>query len=163
MSGETKDLTIVQSWEEITLVARTNPDTDDHLSKDKLVELENLVQHYKKVKSSSKHQQNVREVPAQIISKEWEDPPPIISKEWRELENESKFKNLLMRKLQLSHHNTRSSQLKLCLLSFAIFPKNSIIKKRSLIYWWIGQGLVSQRGDKTAEQVGEEIYNVLLK
>lgn len=152
MSGDTKDLTKVLSCEEITQAVHTNLDTNVNLSEDKLVKLENLVQNCGKVKSSSKHRQNLREV-----------PPPIISNKWFELDTESKFKNPLLRNLQLSHHDKRSSQLKLCLLSFAIFPESSIIKKRSLIYWWIGQGLVSQSRDKMAEQVGEEVYDELLK
>ncbi|KAI6670284.1 hypothetical protein NL676_005169 [Syzygium grande] len=152
MPGDTKDLTKVLSWEEITQAIHTNLDTNVNLSEDKLVELENLVQNCRKVKSSSKHRQNLREV-----------PPPIISNKWLELDTESKFKNPLLRNLQLSHHDKRSSQLKLCLLSFAIFPESSIIKKRSLIYWWIGQGLVSQSKDKMAEQVGDEVYDELLK
>ncbi|KAF8009958.1 hypothetical protein BT93_J0821 [Corymbia citriodora subsp. variegata] len=68
-----------------------------------------------------------------------------------------------MKNLQLSYHNIGSLQLKLCFLSFALFPGDSIIKKRSLIYWWIGEGFVSNRGDKTAEQVGEELYDKLIK
>lgn len=68
-----------------------------------------------------------------------------------------------MKNLQLCYHNIESPQLKLCLLSFVIFPENSIIKKRTLIYWWIGEGLVSQRGGETAEQVGEEVYDKLRK
>ncbi|KAF8019792.1 hypothetical protein BT93_G0471 [Corymbia citriodora subsp. variegata] len=149
-SGDMKDLTKVQYWEEIAQAIRTNLETDVNLSEDKLVKLEDFVKDCRKEKLSLKHRQNQREV-----------PPPIISREWRELDDESK--NLLMRKLQISQRNTWSSQLNLCLLSFAIFPENLIIKKRSLIYWWIGQDLVLQRGPKTAEQVGEEVYNELQK
>ena len=32
--------------------------------------------------------------------------------------------------------------LKLCLLSFAILPANVVLKKRLLIDWWVGEGLV---------------------
>ncbi|KAF8020155.1 hypothetical protein BT93_G0763 [Corymbia citriodora subsp. variegata] len=147
-SDDTKDKTKVQSWEEIMQAIRNI--LDINMSEDKLVELEDLVQKYREVKSSSKHQLNQRKV-----------PPPIFSGQWRERAKESK--NLLIRKLQLNQSNTWNFQLKLCLLSFTIFPENSIIKKRSLIYWWIGQGLVLQRGGKMAEQVGEEVYNELLK
>ncbi|KAK3409061.1 hypothetical protein EUGRSUZ_J01170 [Eucalyptus grandis] len=136
MSGDTKD-----TWEEIMQAICNN--LDNNLSEDKLDKLEALVKRYRMVKSSSKHRQNHREVPL-----------PIISGEWRERAEESK--KLLTTKLQPSESN-------LCLLSLAIFPENSIIKKRSLIYWWIGQDLVSQRGQKTAEQVGEEVYNELLQ
>ncbi|KAL3719095.1 hypothetical protein ACJRO7_004098 [Eucalyptus globulus] len=115
MSGDTKDKTEVQSWEEIVQAIQNIMDTN--LSEDKLVTLKNL---------------NQRKV-----------PPPIISVEWREWAEESK--KLLTKKLQPSESN-------LCLLSLAIFPENSIIKKRILIL-----------GEKTAEQVGEEVYNELLQ
>ncbi|KAL3719079.1 hypothetical protein ACJRO7_004082 [Eucalyptus globulus] len=36
-------------------------------------------------------------------------------------------------------------------------------KKISLIYWWIGESLVSERQDKTAKQVGKEVYEKLIK
>ncbi|KAL3719083.1 hypothetical protein ACJRO7_004086 [Eucalyptus globulus] len=141
VSGDTKGKTRVQSWEEIVQAIQNIMDTN--LSEDKLVTLEFLVQHYRKVNSFLRHRENQRKV-----------PPPIISAEWREWAEESK--KLLTTKLQPSETN-------LCLLSLAIFPENSIIKKRSLIYWWIGQDLVSQKEDKTAEQVGEEVYNELLQ
>ncbi|KAL5700152.1 hypothetical protein ACHQM5_025635 [Ranunculus cassubicifolius] len=50
---------------------------------------------------------------------------------------------------------------KLCLLCFSVFPKNSVIKKRPLIYWWIGEGILSPTQDKTAEQMGEEFLEDL--
>ncbi|KAL7211957.1 hypothetical protein ACSBR2_014755 [Camellia fascicularis] len=33
-------------------------------------------------------------------------------------------------------------ELKLCLLSFSVFPENVEIKKRVMLYWWIGEGFV---------------------
>lgn len=33
-------------------------------------------------------------------------------------------------------------ELKMCLLSFSIFPENAQIKKRVMLYWWIGEGFV---------------------
>ncbi|XP_018719365.2 disease resistance RPP13-like protein 4 [Eucalyptus grandis] len=148
MSGDSKDKTKVQSWEEIVQAIRNDMNT--HPSEDKLVSLEDLVRDYKKVKSSPKHRQNQRKV-----------PPPIFSRDWREHDEESK--NLPVRILQLTERIAWDSPLQRCLLSFAIFPENSIIKKRSLIYWWIGQELIFQKEDRTAEQEGEDIYNELLK
>ncbi|KAL3719081.1 hypothetical protein ACJRO7_004084 [Eucalyptus globulus] len=118
MSGDMKDKTEVQSWEEIVQAIQNIMDTN--LSEDKLVMLENLVQHYRKVKSFLQHRENQRK--------------------WAE-----ESKKLLTTKLQPSESN-------LCLLSLVIFPENSIIKKR-----------ISQRGEKMAEQVGEEVYNELLQ
>ncbi|KAK3409060.1 hypothetical protein EUGRSUZ_J01169 [Eucalyptus grandis] len=150
MSGDTKEKTGEQSWEEITQAINTNLDADVNQAGQKLDKLERLVQE-RKAKPNARHRQNQRQV-----------PPPRISEEWHELQEENIFENPLMRKLQRSFLSIKSP-LRLRLLSLAIFPKNSIIKRRSLIYWWIGEGLVSQRGDKTAEQVGEEVYDELLK
>ncbi|KAK9267759.1 hypothetical protein L1049_010193 [Liquidambar formosana] len=54
---------------------------------------------------------------------------------------------------------------KLCLLCFALFPENAVVKKRLLIYWWVGEGLlVSSSGseepgavEKSAEDIFEEL------
>ncbi|PIA57891.1 hypothetical protein AQUCO_00500067v1 [Aquilegia coerulea] len=65
-----------------------------------------------------------------------------------------------MTNLQVSYY-TFEPQLKLCVLCFSIFPENTEIKKRPVIYWWIGEGLVAHTRDKTAEQVGENIFEEL--
>lgn len=54
--------------------------------------------------------------------------------------------------------------LKLCLLCFSAFPDNSVINKRVLIYWWIGEGFIESldRGGKTAESTANEILNALV-
>ncbi|KAF7842977.1 disease resistance RPP13-like protein 4 [Senna tora] len=46
---------------------------------------------------------------------------------------------------------------KLCFLFLSIFPENAVIKKRPLIYWWIGEGLIK------TEVKGEEVFQELLK
>lgn len=51
--------------------------------------------------------------------------------------------------------------VKRCLFCIAVFPKNSIIKKRLLIYWWIGAELVNATRDKTAEENGEICFREL--
>ncbi|XP_054781955.1 disease resistance RPP13-like protein 4 [Prosopis cineraria] len=47
--------------------------------------------------------------------------------------------------------------LKTCFLLLAIFPENAVLKKRLLIYWWTGEGLVQD------EKEGEEIFVKLLE
>ncbi|KAH6761886.1 hypothetical protein C2S52_019319 [Perilla frutescens var. hirtella] len=53
------------------------------------------------------------------------------------------------------------NQLK-CLLCLVEFPEKMAIKKRPLIYWWIGEGLISReeseesKESSTAEEVGRE-------
>ncbi|KAJ6309549.1 hypothetical protein OIU77_015119 [Salix suchowensis] len=40
--------------------------------------------------------------------------------------------------------------------------ENAEIKKRPLIYWWIGEGLIAATADKTAEEEGESIFQELM-
>nr|DAD43177.1 TPA_asm: hypothetical protein HUJ06_001407 [Nelumbo nucifera] len=52
-------------------------------------------------------------------------------------------------------------QLKLCFLCLSIFPENEIIRKRSLVYWWIGEDFVVASGGKEVEEIGEECFKKL--
>ncbi|CAK7350747.1 unnamed protein product [Dovyalis caffra] len=49
---------------------------------------------------------------------------------------------------------------KLCLLCFAVFPENAVIKKRLLMYWWVGEGFID--GDNP-EEVADEILKKFLE
>lgn len=48
-------------------------------------------------------------------------------------------------------------QLRECLLTLVIFPKVSVIKKRLMSYWWIGEGIV--KDDKSGELCFQELIN----
>ncbi|KAF3338234.1 disease resistance RPP13-like protein 4 [Carex littledalei] len=52
-----------------------------------------------------------------------------------------------------------------CLYSLANIPEHTILKKRLVIYWWIGLGLVSsfENTNRTAEQFGEIFFSRLVK
>ncbi|KAA8515660.1 hypothetical protein F0562_018729 [Nyssa sinensis] len=93
-----------------------------------------------------------------------QDRDRITSKEWSAMGVEAGvFKSQkAMESLQLSFNNLKKTEAKLCLLSFSIFPEICEIKKRPLIYWWIGEGLVTKGTNKTAEQVAEEIFQELI-
>ena len=54
-------------------------------------------------------------------------------------------------------------RLKLCLLSFAVLPEDAVVKRRLLINWWVGEGLVDplSTGEKRAEDVADEILKEL--
>ena len=39
---------------------------------------------------------------------------------------------------------------------------NYPIKKRLLIYWWVGEGFINGTREKTAEEVGEEVFEKLI-
>lgn len=85
-----------------------------------------------------------------------------VSEQWKRLEIERKIlESSTMSNLQLSYDNL-DLQLKLCLLCFSIFPDNSIISKRAMIHWWIGEGLVEATRSQTAEDVGKECFEKLI-
>ncbi|XP_050281869.1 disease resistance RPP13-like protein 4 [Quercus robur] len=50
------------------------------------------------------------------------------------------------------------TRLKLCFLSFAVLPANTVVKRRLLINWWVGERLVDPpvTGEKTAEYISDE-------
>ncbi|KAL5783651.1 hypothetical protein ACOSP7_008680 [Xanthoceras sorbifolium] len=51
-------------------------------------------------------------------------------------------------------------QEKCCLLSFAVFPENAVVKKRLLVYWWVAEGfLESSNGENTVEGIATRILD----
>ncbi|KAJ9705758.1 hypothetical protein PVL29_003722 [Vitis rotundifolia] len=85
-----------------------------------------------------------------------------ISEEWSALKVEDLILDSpAMSSLQLNY-NMLDVQMKLCLLCFSIFPANSVIKKRPLVYWWIGEGYVTKTKDKTAMEEGDRIFGELI-
>ncbi|XP_054813419.1 disease resistance RPP13-like protein 4 [Prosopis cineraria] len=65
-------------------------------------------------------------------------------------------KNPIFKCLRVSYE-LLEKDLKDCLLLLANFPENAVLKKMLLIYWWIGEGLV------TDEEKGEKIFDDLLE
>ncbi|KAJ8629650.1 hypothetical protein MRB53_022973 [Persea americana] len=59
-------------------------------------------------------------------------------------------------------YNDLEPPLRRCLLFLSVFPENAIIHKKSIIYWWIGEGLVKPNKVQTAEQAGERCFKMLL-
>ncbi|XP_021811754.1 disease resistance RPP13-like protein 4 [Prunus avium] len=90
-------------------------------------------------------------------------PAQRMSRHWSQLRLEDRIhKSAAMLDINLSYERLESNELKMCLLSFSIFPEDSVIKKRPLIYWWIGEGFIRSTQDQTAEKVGEEVFENLL-
>lgn len=46
-----------------------------------------------------------------------------------------------------------------CLLCFAVFPENAVIKKRLLVNWWIGEGFLKERiqGENSSEKAADKL------
>ncbi|KAJ4745426.1 RNI-like superfamily protein [Rhynchospora pubera] len=55
-------------------------------------------------------------------------------------------------------------QLRNCLYSLGVFPENYQLKKRLVIYWWMGLGLVpfGENRRRTTEQLGEIFFSDLV-
>ncbi|XP_062014985.1 disease resistance RPP13-like protein 4 [Rosa rugosa] len=86
-----------------------------------------------------------------------------MSPEWSELSLENWVDNTRsMEDIKRSYEHLESVELKMCCLSLSIFPPDSVIKKRPLIYWWIGEGFVTTTQGRTAEETGEEIFRKLI-
>ncbi|KAH6803477.1 hypothetical protein C2S51_031724 [Perilla frutescens var. frutescens] len=89
------------------------------------------------------------------------------SQKWAELGVEDRIisKSDAMSALCSSFHcldNSGSGHIKMCLLSLSVFPENTPINKRPLIYWWIGEGFVAKTVNSTAEAAGEQVIQELL-
>ncbi|KAJ7973515.1 Disease resistance RPP13-like protein 4 [Quillaja saponaria] len=85
------------------------------------------------------------------------------SRKWLQLSMKDIVAHPAVENLKVSYDNLENLELKLCLLFLSVFPENAVIKKRPLIYWWIGEGLITKTTDKTAEEIGEDIFKELLK
>ncbi|PIA32953.1 hypothetical protein AQUCO_04300128v1 [Aquilegia coerulea] len=86
------------------------------------------------------------------------------AKQWQTLEMklEKILENAAMR-YKFADYKNLDGSLKNCLLCLAIFPQDANIQKRTLIYWWIREGIVNATTEKTAEKVGDYCFKQLLK
>ncbi|KAF5728631.1 disease resistance RPP13-like protein 4 [Tripterygium wilfordii] len=66
-----------------------------------------------------------------------------------------KFKGTAVFKDFQESYMSLEIDLKLCLLCFAVFPENAVVKRRLLMYWWVGEGLVDPGigEDNAAEKI----------
>ncbi|KAM5577080.1 disease resistance RPP13-like protein 4 [Rosa sericea] len=71
--------------------------------------------------------------------------------------------DVMIANIRRSYEDLDGTELKVCLLSLSIFPENADIKKRPLIYWWIGEGFITSTKEKKAEEIGEEIFEKLMR
>lgn len=92
-----------------------------------------------------------------------DDRGAAVSKEWADLGVEDKIVDSNAMSTLCNTFHCLTSQLKMCSLCLSVFPENAPIKKRPLIYWWMGEGLVTKPGDATAEEVGERVVQELLQ
>ncbi|XP_068340423.1 disease resistance RPP13-like protein 4 [Pyrus communis] len=62
-------------------------------------------------------------------------------------------------------YNSLRVTTKLCLLCFAVFPVNEVVKKRVLIQWWVGEGFVNPPvgGKETVLEIADGIFEEITK
>ncbi|KAF5463095.1 hypothetical protein F2P56_019038 [Juglans regia] len=66
----------------------------------------------------------------------------------------------LMASLQLSYDELPPN-LKSCFLCFSLFPEDCVISKEQLVYWWIGEGFVPLRSNRSTTEAGEDCFSGL--
>ncbi|KAM1005281.1 hypothetical protein EV2_005531 [Malus domestica] len=82
---------------------------------------------------------------------EWTD----ISDKFHELTKKGKTDSVID-SLQLSYDELPHTSLKQCLLCLSIYPEDFEIDAEQLIHWWIGEGIVREKGSTTAIELGFE-------
>lgn len=92
-----------------------------------------------------------------------DDRGAAVSQDWADLGVEAKIVDSDAMSTLCNTFHCLTSQLKMCSLCLSVFPENAPIKKRPLIYWRMGEGLVAKSGDATAEEVGERVFQELLQ
>ncbi|GAB4834248.1 hypothetical protein Ancab_032514 [Ancistrocladus abbreviatus] len=50
-----------------------------------------------------------------------------------------------------------------CLLRFSVFPEGVVIKRRTLMHWWLGEELIEVPADKNLEDVGAPILDTFME
>lgn len=63
--------------------------------------------------------------------------------------------------LRLSYHHL-PLQLRRCFVHCAVFPKDSTMEKRELIFHWMAHGCISSNGANEVEDVGDQVWNELV-
>ncbi|EFH39740.1 hypothetical protein ARALYDRAFT_356470 [Arabidopsis lyrata subsp. lyrata] len=59
--------------------------------------------------------------------------------------NEEDLKRLAVFRYVQGELDKVSDQQRMCLLSFAVFPENKEVNRTMLMYWWIGEGILSSQ------------------
>ncbi|KAJ4888695.1 RNI-like superfamily protein [Raphanus sativus] len=76
--------------------------------------------------------------------------------------NEEDLKRLAVFRQVKEKFMELSTDRKICLLSFAVFPENQEVNRTMLMYWWIGEGILSD-GAKPEDAVKEILKEFMEK
>ncbi|KDP20864.1 hypothetical protein JCGZ_21335 [Jatropha curcas] len=85
--------------------------------------------------------------------------------EMLELPSNKKFQDCSAFKDFEESYNSLDTSYRLCLLCFAVFPEGAVVKKRLLMYWWVGEGFIDTQdgGKKDGENEPPNSQNDLKK
>ncbi|CAK9176782.1 unnamed protein product [Ilex paraguariensis] len=120
-----------------------------------------------KIDAKEKDPHGNRQPDGAIGSKE--EIPPEVLKKMPKLYNANTFENSWEFQDFMARFSGLRIELKLCLSCFAVFPEDAIIKKRLMVYWWIGEGFVPpinegiENPKKTAEEHGNDFFDKLME
>ncbi|CAH1436012.1 unnamed protein product [Lactuca virosa] len=70
--------------------------------------------------------------------------------------------NKVQRILELSFDNLPNSTVKQCFVSCSIFKKDKVMKREELVRLWMALGLVHEEKNKEMEDVGDDIFQILV-
>ncbi|PIA45517.1 hypothetical protein AQUCO_01600001v1 [Aquilegia coerulea] len=152
----------------IDKLERLTREADDILEKqDEDKKLKGIVEEVDKIQRETKKQLEPLQPPPTSDAPDNKVNIPIedqFAEQWPKLDMklEKILENAALR-YKFADYKNLDGSLKNCLLCLAIFPQDASIKKRTLIYWWIGEGIVNATAEKTAEKVGEHCFKELLK
>ncbi|XP_059436860.1 disease resistance RPP13-like protein 4 [Corylus avellana] len=61
----------------------------------------------------------------------------------------------ILKEIREVYHGLKEEWKQSCLLCFSVFPQNTVIKKKALVHWWVGEGFLS---DTSAEEKGNGLF-----
>ncbi|KAL5701380.1 hypothetical protein ACHQM5_026725 [Ranunculus cassubicifolius] len=155
-----KKFPLAKHWDE--LVVEELNDLEQDAAKENFDEeiLQRMNEKIKRIQSILKISEDLKPVSDTNTSTESQSKTPDdweASENWEKLGIETSIlEDPAMAVFRASYDYLRED-LRHCLLYFSAFPINSVVKKRPLIYWWIGEGLVN------TELMGEDYLKELQK
>ncbi|KAF5782694.1 putative leucine-rich repeat domain superfamily [Helianthus annuus] len=164
--------------QELDIVKKNYPKLGEHGKKIQ-DRADNVSDRLKKVKDESYGIKELKTLKKTVTKLKLEIPPRYMTYEDDEKQKKQKFgvessdniSTMLQMKMPRLHDelfnkspvcntihlrfNKLKPVLKLCLLCFTVFPENAIISRRSMIYWWIGEGLIPEEDDSVEEEANK--------
>ncbi|KAM0064943.1 putative leucine-rich repeat domain superfamily, winged helix-like DNA-binding domain superfamily [Helianthus debilis subsp. tardiflorus] len=164
--------------QEIKIVEKTWPKLTKH-GETIMKEAEKVSGQYKKLKEETYGLKELKTLKKTVTKLKLEIPPRYMTYDDDEKQKKQKFgvessdniSTMLQKKMPRLHDelfnkspvcntihlrfNKLKPELKPCLLCFTVFPENAIISRRSMIYWWIGEGLIPGEDDRVEENANK--------